>query len=68
LRILYVDRLLCPGFARENVVCASHVASGSGQVVARFNESLSDAVRRAFAGEPPKFSVTAWPVGLLIIK
>jgi phosphoglycerate dehydrogenase-like enzyme len=46
-------------FRGLNAVCTSHVASGSRQVMARFNERLSEAVRRALAGEPPMFPVAA---------
>ncbi len=56
----------CEGQAEElsemfkgcNAVTTSHVASGSGQLMGRFIERLSESVRRHVAGEPPKFLVT----------
>jgi len=41
-----------------NAVITSHTASMSGQLMGRFTERLSDFVRRAVNGEPPRYPVS----------
>ena len=41
-----------------NAIITSHTASNSGQIMGRFTERLSDFVRRAVNGEPPRYPVS----------
>jgi len=41
-----------------NAIATSHIASISGQIVGRFNERISESIRRVLMGEPSNFLVT----------
>jgi len=45
-------------FHGSNAIITSHTASNSGQIMGRFTERLSDFVRRAVNGEPPRYPVS----------
>jgi phosphoglycerate dehydrogenase-like enzyme len=45
-------------FHGYNAITTSHIASVSGQIVERFNERISECIRRVLMGETPKFLVT----------
>ena len=40
-----------------NTIATSHIASFSGQIVGRFNERVSESIRRVLRGEPSNFLV-----------
>jgi len=45
-------------FHGYNAITTGHIASFSGQIVDRFNERISESVRRVLRGEPSNFLVT----------
>ncbi|MHA2394710.1 MAG: NAD(P)-dependent oxidoreductase [Promethearchaeota archaeon] len=45
-------------FHGYNAIATSHIASISGQILVRFNERISECIRRVLMGEPPRFLVT----------
>ena len=44
-------------FQGYNAIATSHIASFSGQIVGRFNERISESIRRVLTGEPSNFLV-----------